>query len=115
MVLGNSILLKHSPSTPLCAQAIQDAMNEAGWDKGEYQNCFITERQCQKVLADRRVRACKFTGSTEGGKKVAIECARNMKKGCFELGGSDPFVVLKDANMEAAVNAAYPSRMGNSG
>ena len=90
-------------------------MNEAGWDKGEYQNCFITERQCQKVLADRRVRACKFTGSTEGGKKVAIECARNMKKGCFELGGSDPFVVLKDANMEAAVNAAYPSRMGNSG
>ena len=66
-------------------------------------------------MADRRVRGCKFTGSTEGGKKVAIECAKNMKKGLFELGGSDPFVVLKDADMERAVNCAYPSRMGNSG
>ena len=67
------------------------------------------------MLADRRVRACKFTGSSRGGSNVAVECARNIKKVCLELGGSDPFVVLKDADMEAAVNAAYASRMGNSG
>ena len=115
MIMGNSILLKHSPSTPLCAQAIHDAMAEAGFGKGEYQNVFVTEDQCEKILADRRVRACKFTGSTEGGKNVAVLCAKHVKKGCFELGGSDPFVVLKDANMERAVEAAYKSRMIASG
>jgi len=107
--------MKHSPSTPLCAAAIGEAMNEAGFGKGEYQNMFINESQCEKVLADRRVRACKFTGSTEAGKKVAILCAQHVKKGCFELGGSDPFVVLKDADLERAVDVAYASRMGNSG
>ena len=61
------------------------------------------------------MRACKFTGSTAGGRKVAILCAEHVKKGTFELGGSDPFVVLKDANLELAVNTAYNSRMGNSG
>lgn len=61
------------------------------------------------------MRAVKFTGSTEAGKKVAVQAAMGMKKGCFELGGNDPFVVLKDANMERAVDAAYASRMGNSG
>ena len=75
----------------------------------------MTEDQCEKILADRRVRACKFTGSTEGGKNVAVLCAKHVKKGCFELGGSDPFVVLKDANMERAVEAAYKSRMIASG
>ena len=76
---------------------------------------FITETQAEKVLADRRVRACKFTGSTKGGTAVAILCAKHIKKSCMELGGSDPFVVLKDADMERAVDAAYASRMGNSG
>lgn len=58
-------------------------------------------------MADRRVRACKFTGSTAGVKNVAVVCAKNMKKGCFELGGSDPFIVLKDADMQRAVDVAY--------
>jgi len=73
--MGNSILLKHSPSTPLCALAIDEAMTEAGFGKGEYQNLFVNENQCKQILADRRIRACKFTGSTEGGKNVAILCA----------------------------------------
>lgn len=75
MITGNSILLKHSPSTPLCAEALQEAMSEAGFGKGEFQNLFVTEDQCAKIIADRRVRACKFTGSTTGGKKVAVLCA----------------------------------------
>ena len=90
-------------------------MSEAGFGEGDYQNLFATEEQCAGILADRRVRACKFTGSTAGGKNVAVLCAQNMKKGCFELGGSDPFVVLKDADLERAVEAAYASRMGNTG
>jgi len=73
----------------------------------------VTEQQCNKIIADRRVRAVKFTGSTASGKAVAIECARNVKKACLELGGNDPFVVLKDADMSKAVDAAYASRMAN--
>ena len=115
MIMGNSILLKHSPTVPLSAKAIHDAMAEAGFGKGEFQTVFADEKQCASILADRRVRACKFTGSTVGGKAVAVLCAQNMKKGCFELGGSDPFVVLKDANLERAVDAAYASRMLNAG
>ena len=57
---------------PLCAQAIHDAMEEAGFGKGEYQNMFVSTEQCEIILADRRVRGCKFTGSTEGGKQVAM-------------------------------------------
>lgn len=76
---------------------------------------FVDNEQCSAILADRRVRAVKFTGSTEAGKTVAVEAAKNMKLGCFELGGNDPFIVLKDANLERAVDAAYASRMGNSG
>ena len=75
---------------------------------------FVTESQCQKIIADRRLRAVKFTGSTRGGKAVAMECAKHVKMACLELGGNDPFVVLKDADMEKAVDAAYTSRMVNS-
>lgn len=71
--------MKHSPQTPLCALAMQEAFTEAGFGKGEYQNMFITEDQCKKVIADRRVRAVKFTGSTQAGKSVAMECARHVK------------------------------------
>lgn len=115
MVLGNSILMKHSPSTPLCAEALEEAFAEAGFGKGEYQNLFINNDQADQVMADYRIRAVKFTGSTAGGKVVASRCGFHMKKGCFELGGNDPFVVFKDADIEAAVDAAYKSRMGNSG
>ena len=114
LVLGNSIIMKHSPSTPLSALALEEAFTEAGFGKGEYQNAFVTEAQCKSIIADRRVRAVKFTGSTRGGRAVAIECAKNVKKSCLELGGNDPFVVLKDANLELAVDAAYTSRMINS-
>lgn len=115
IVIGNSIMMKHSPSTPLCSLAIEEAFKEAGFGKGEYQNIFVNEGQCRQILVDRRVRSVKFTGSTEAGSKVAMLAAQACKKGCFELGGDDPFVVLKDADMQRAVDAAYASRMGNSG
>ena len=114
-VIGNTILFKGAPGTPQSSLAVQEIMDEAGFEEGDFANVFATEEQCAKILADRRVRACKFTGSCRGGENVAIACAKYVKKGCFELGGSDPFLVLKDANMEQAVNAAYASRMGNSG
>jgi len=114
LVLGNSIMLKQSPSTPLCGIALAEAFEEAGFVDGEYQNMLVSENQCKTIIADKRVRACKFTGSTRGGKAVAMECAQHVKKACLELGGNDPFVVLKDADLEKAVESAYISRMVNS-
>jgi succinate-semialdehyde dehydrogenase / glutarate-semialdehyde dehydrogenase len=76
---------------------------------------FVSHKQCEAILADRRVRALKFTGSTRAGIEVGILAARNVKKCMLELGGNDPFLVLKDANIEQAVNTAYTSRLANSG
>ena len=70
---------------------------------GEFDNVFADNDQIAKLISDRRLRAVKFTGSTLGGKAVASECAKSMTKGCFELGGSDPFVVLDSADLEKAV------------
>lgn len=66
-ILGNPIIMKHSPSTPLSALACEDAFRKAGFDKGDYQNVFATNEQCAQIIADQRVRAVKFTGSTRGG------------------------------------------------
>jgi len=115
LVLGNPILMKHAPSTPLCAEALEQLFVDAGFDDGEYQNLYITNEQAERVLADKRVRGVKFTGSTVGGKAVAEVAGRHMKQGCYELGGSDPFCVLEDADLKFAVEKAYASRMANNG
>ena len=67
LVLGNPILMKHAPSTPLCAEALDKLFKEAGFVDGEYENLFVTNEEAGKVLADKRVRGVKFTGSTRGG------------------------------------------------
>ena len=67
------------------------------------------------LIKDKRLQSVKFVGSTEGGKKVAELCGRHMKKGAFELGGSDPFIVLEDADMELAVAKALHGRLHTTG
>lgn len=67
------------------------------------------------MLSDKRVRAVKFTGSNRGGKAVARIAGGSMKPGCFELGGSDPFIVLDDTDLDLATEKAYTSRMANNG
>jgi len=71
--------------------------------------------QAEKVLSDKRVRGVKFTGSTRGGKAVAEIAGRNMKPGCYELGGSDSFIVLDDSDVQFAVEKGFISRMVNNG
>lgn len=68
--------------------------------------------QTEQIIADRRTRAVKFTGSTSGGMQVAALCGRHMRKASLELGGNDPFLALRDCNIAKAVDAAYRSRMG---
>lgn len=115
LVLGNPIIMKHAPSTPLCAKALEDMFLEAGFDDGEYANLYITNEQTAGVIADPRIRGLKFTGSTGGGKAVAGLAGLSMKPGCYELGGSDAFVVMSDTDINVAVQWAYIARMINNG
>ena len=107
--------MKHAPSTPLCAEAIEKLFIDSGFDDGEYCNLYIDNDQSAQVIADKRIRGIKFTGSTRGGKQVAEIAGRNMKQACFELGGSDPFLVLDDSDIKFAVEKGYISRMANNG
>lgn len=104
-------MLKHSSTTPLCSLAIQRLFNDAGFDRGEYQNVFLDINQVQALIEDPRMRAIKFIGHQRTGKILAAVAGEYMKKGTFELGGNDAFIVLSDANIDKAVEAAYNSRM----
>jgi len=76
---------------------------------------FIDHDQCETLIYDPRLAAVKFVGSTQGGKKIASMCGAAMKKSAFELGGSDPFIVLEDADLDLAVSKARTSRLMNNG
>ena len=78
LLLGCPILLKHAPSTPMCAAALQKLFDDAGFD-GEFTNLYVTNEQAARILADKRVRGVKFTGSTQGGKAVAAQAGACMK------------------------------------
>ena len=82
-----------------------------GFDNGEFRNMFIDHEQSARLIGDRRIAAVKFVGSTFAGKKVAEQCGKHMKPGAFELGGSDPFIVLDDADVELATSKAIAGRL----
>lgn len=112
---GNVILLKHSSSVPLCALAIENVFAEAGLPEGVYQTLLIDGAAASSLISRDEIRAVTFTGSVSAGQRVAVAAAKNMKKFVLELGGSDPFIVLKDADIEEAAKVAVTSRFLNSG
>ncbi|MFZ0665397.1 MAG: NAD-dependent succinate-semialdehyde dehydrogenase [Acidimicrobiales bacterium] len=119
LTAGNVVVLKHAPSTTGCALALGDLVESAGLPKGSFsvivagfeQTPVISER----IIADDRVSAVTLTGSTGAGRAVAALAGRALKKTVLELGGSDPFIVLADADVEAAANNAVRSRFQNTG
>jgi succinate-semialdehyde dehydrogenase/glutarate-semialdehyde dehydrogenase len=112
---GNTVLLKHSPNTPQCAQAIEHLMRRAGFPPGVIQNLFLTHEQASAVISDPRVRGVTLTGSTRAGKAVAQRAGQWLKPAVMELGGSDPFVVFDDADLDAAARIGVEARCLNNG
>jgi succinate-semialdehyde dehydrogenase/glutarate-semialdehyde dehydrogenase len=112
---GNVVLLKHSSITPLCALAIEDVYKEAGFPEGVYQTLLIPGKTASSLIAHDRINAVSLTGSVAAGQRVGESAGKHMKKFILELGGSDPFIVLKDADVEAASRVGVASRFLNAG
>ncbi len=115
LAAGNAALLKHANNVPLCALALVDAFREAGAPDGLVTALMIEAPEVAGVLADPRVAAVTLTGSTAVGKLVAAQAGSLMKKQVLELGGSDPFIVLADADVETAASMAVKARFLNTG
>ena len=115
LIAGNGVLLKHAPSTMGCALMAVDLCRKAGIPDGLVSALFIDIPQVESVIAHPLVAAVTFTGSTKGGRSVAEMAGRYIKRTVLELGGSDAYVVLDDADLDVAVNACVTGRLLNAG
>lgn len=115
IMIGNTILLKHASNVPQCAKAIEDIFKEAGAPEGLYTNLFIRGSKITKLIADKRIQGASLTGSEKAGSELAMMAGKYIKKSVLELGGSDPFIVLEDADIDRTVNLAILGRTINNG
>lgn len=115
LLAGNSVLLKHASNVPACALAIEQVCTEAGFPPGVFQTLLISSRKIDNVIADRRIQAVTFTGSTPAGRSVGEIAGKHLKKSVLELGGSDPYIILADANLEEAAEICVKARLMNAG
>jgi succinate-semialdehyde dehydrogenase/glutarate-semialdehyde dehydrogenase len=115
LAAGNVMLLKHASNVPQCALAVEDVFREAGLPDGVFQTLLIGPGPVERIIADRRVAGVTLTGSEAAGAKVAAAAGKAVKKSVLELGGSDPFIVLDDADVGAAATVACRARNQNNG
>jgi len=115
LVAGNTVLLKHASNVPQCAQAIESVFTEAGFPRGVFRTLMIQSSRVAELVKDARVQAVTLTGSEAAGRQVAAAAGAQVKKTVLELGGSDPFIVLQDADLDLAVGQAVASRFMNTG
>jgi succinate-semialdehyde dehydrogenase / glutarate-semialdehyde dehydrogenase len=115
LIAGNTILLKPAPQCPESAEAMQKMYDDAGFPEGAYQTILASNDQIAEMIADPRVRGVSLTGSERAGAAVAETAGRNLKKVVLELGGSDPFILLKTGDLDEAVQAAVDARLDNTG
>ncbi|SHJ11521.1 NAD-dependent succinate-semialdehyde dehydrogenase [Aquimarina spongiae] len=115
LTAGNTILLKHANNVTGCALAIQNIFEEAGYPKGCFQTIIATHQQIEQIIESKIVRAVSLTGSEKAGRKVAEIAGRNLKKVILELGGNNPCIIQKDADLETHIRTIVRARMQNTG
>jgi succinate-semialdehyde dehydrogenase / glutarate-semialdehyde dehydrogenase len=115
LMAGNAGLLKHASNVPRCALRIEEIFRRAGFAEGVFQTLLVGSDAVGPILDDPRVRAATLTGSTPAGRSVASRAGQNLKKAVLELGGSDPFIVLPSADLDAAARTAVKARVINNG
>ncbi|NPD70247.1 NAD-dependent succinate-semialdehyde dehydrogenase (plasmid) [Lichenicola cladoniae] len=115
LMAGNVLVVKHAPNVPQCALAFEKLFLDAGAPAGVYANVFISNEQSAIAIADRRVAGVALTGSERAGSAVAAEAGKALKKSTMELGGSDAFIVLDDADIDLAVKLGMKGRIENAG
>ncbi len=115
LMAGNVLVVKHAACVPQCAIAFEKLLLDAGAPVGAYTNLFVTYEQSDRVIDDPRVKGVALTGSMAAGRKVAARAGQNLKKSTMELGGTDAFIVLDDADLDKTIPWAVWGRMYNAG
>lgn len=115
IMIGNTVLVKHASNVPQCALAIEDLFKEAEAPSGVYTNLFISGKRASELVADERIKGVSLTGSEAAGASLASEAGKYLKKSVLELGGSDAFIILEDADIDKTVEWAVVGRMNNNG
>ena len=115
LMAGNVALLKHASNVPMSALAIEEVFSEAGFPKNVFNTLLIGSKQVQDVIENPFVKAATLTGSEPAGKAIASSAGKELKKTVMELGGSDPFIILNDANIKEAVKDGVTARILNNG
>lgn len=115
LLAGNGMVLKHASNVSGCALAIEEVMRNAGLPDGLFHTLLVPGKEVEALIGDARISAVTFTGSTHAGSQVAAAAGSHIKKQVLELGGSDAYVVLADADLELAVRVCTEARLVNSG
>ena len=115
IIAGNVCFVKHASNVPQCALAIESMFKEAGFPEGIYTNLFVSSKNIEQVVGHSFIQGVSLTGSERAGASVAALAGKHLKKVVLELGGSDPFIVLKDADVSLAAEMAFTSRFFNAG
>lgn len=113
LMAGNTALLKHASNVTGCGRAIEALLREAGFDDDEFQTLQVSSSRVGEIIDDPRIRAATLTGSVGAGRSVGGEAGKQIKPSVLELGGSDPFIVLADADLDRAIEIGVKARMQN--
>lgn len=115
LMAGNTVLLKHASNVSGCALAIAQVFRDAGLPAGLLQTLLLPSAKVPRLIADDRIRGVTLTGSTAAGREVAAQAGAALKPCVFELGGSDPYIVLEDADLDLAAEVCASARLVNTG